>query len=143
MKPELLHILQHSLGCDQYGKSKHRGRDEGDGCFGYYRNRYICDPEPNLTELVSLGLMADHGPRPLIGTMHFYSVTEKGISEMMSRSPKPPKVSKSKARYNRYRSVDDAFENFRHFLAFEKDERAARRCGFNSVYDYYDWKATL
>lgn len=139
MKPEHLHILQHSLGCDQYGKSEYRGRDEGDGCFNYHRNRYVCDPNPDMTELVALGLMQDNGTLSFTGTMHFYSVTEKGLSEMLRQSPAPPKISKSKARYRRYRSVADAFENFRHFLNFEKDERAAKRCGFSSVYDYYKW----
>lgn len=114
MKTELLHILQHSLGCDQYGQSKHHGPDEGDGCFGYYRNRYVCDPEPNLTELVELGLMADNGSGPMIGTMHFYSVTEKGLAEMLKHSPAPPKpakVSKSKARYAAYLSSESLFQD--------------------------------
>lgn len=143
MRAELLHILQHSLGCDQYGQPEHHGRDEGDGCFGYYRNRYVCDPEPNLTELVSLGLMSDHGSRPMIGTMHHYSVTEKGLDVMLSLSPKPPKVSKSKARYRRYLSIPECFGNFRQFLAYEKTERDAKRCGFSDVRSYRQWLSTL
>lgn len=66
MSPEHLHILQHSLGCDQYGRGE-VGRDEVDGCFGYYRNRYVSDPTPDLTTLVAEGLVSDSGAYPLYG----------------------------------------------------------------------------
>jgi len=91
MTSNQLHILQHSLGVDQYG--------QGD----QYRNRYVvgpdCDGFSDLTELVTLGLMTDHGPQTIAGGMHCFTVTEAGKIAMRRESPKPTKVSRGKAKY--------------------------------------------
>lgn len=106
MNPEHLHILQHSLGCDDHGQSENKRADEGDGCFGYYRNRYVSDPTPDLTALVTLGLMKDRGAYDIAGGMHCYSVTAAGVAAMKEHSPKPPKVSRSRARYLQFLHAD-------------------------------------
>lgn len=102
MSPNQLHILQHSLGCDQYGMSKHRGRDEHDGRLGFYRNHYCCDPEPDLIALCEAGFMRDGGARDLAGGMHSYHVTQAGVLAMDEQSPAPPKISRAKQRYRDY-----------------------------------------
>jgi hypothetical protein len=55
---------------------------------------------------------------------------------------KVPKLTASQLRYRRYRE-NDCFDNFRQFLAYEKDERDASKCGFNSVRAYRDWLRTI
>lgn len=98
MNAEQLHILQHSLGCDQYGKGTR------------YRNRFVTDPKSHdgiiCEELVQRGLMVDHGPQALADGMHCYSVTRSGESEMIAASPKPPKLSRSAKRYRKWLKAD-------------------------------------
>ena len=106
MSPDQLHILQHSLGCDEYGRADRVYRDEGDGAFGHYRNRYVSDPDPDLTALVEMGYLADHGAYDLAGGMHYYRVTKEGLVKMRELSPVPPKVSRSKQRYLDFLNAD-------------------------------------
>ncbi len=98
MKPDLLHILQHSLGVDQYGRGNQ------------YRNRFITGDGstdfPKCMELVSLGLMRDHGPGPLIGKDHLFTVTDQGRVAMHMESPAPPKLTASQERYRRFLNAD-------------------------------------
>lgn len=49
-----------------------------------------------------------------------------------------PKLSRSKARYQRYIN-SEVFENFRQFLAYEKEEKEAKKCGFDCVREYHSW----
>lgn len=84
MNSEHLHILQHSLGLDQYSQGT------------MYRNRYVSDPDDDLVELVQLGFLEDHGPMEICGGMRFYSVTDAGKSAMFQASPKPPKICRSR-----------------------------------------------
>lgn len=98
MNPELLHILQHSLGLDQYGKGS------------FYRNRFITGPGstdfPLCSELVRLGFMQDHGAQSLAGGDHHFSVTESGKDAVHRLSPAPPKLSRSKQRYQAFLNAD-------------------------------------
>lgn len=106
MTPNQLHILQHSLGCDQYGRVDRLYRDEGDGAFGHYRNRYVSDPDADLTALVEMGYLADHGGYDVAGGMHYYRVTKEGLAKMRELSPAPPKVSRGRQRYLDFLSED-------------------------------------
>lgn len=110
MNPKLLHILQHSLGCDDYGRTSYRGGNEGDGCFEFSRNRFVTDPGNGdgllCVELVNLGLMKDHGAQSIAGGMHCYIVTREGVAAMKQHSPKPPKVSRSRSRYLQFLHAD-------------------------------------
>lgn len=94
MTPEQLHILQHSLGCDQYGRGT------------MYRNRYVSDPNHNLESLVRQGWLQDHGSYKEFGGMHFYSVTEPGVTAMKAASPYPPKLNRDKRRYQAFLDSD-------------------------------------
>ena len=109
MTPNHLHILQHSLGCDEYGRSERIYPDEGDGRMGFYRNRYVCDPEPDLIELCRLGYMKDCGPMEIAANMHCYMVTREGREAMYRESPAPPKVSLSRQRYLDYLHADSGW----------------------------------
>lgn len=104
LTPSQLHILQHSLGCDQYGRGTNGWphEDEGDGHFGFYRNHYVCDPTHNLIALVAAGFMRDHPPSELSGGMHCYTVTREGLIAMRQQSPRPPVLTRSQQRYRDY-----------------------------------------
>ncbi len=99
MKAELLHILQHSLGVDQYG----RGRQ--------YRNHFVAGGKDVdfCNELVALGFMQNRGSGQLTGGSDCYTVTDAGRRSMVDNSPKPPKVSKSRQRYLHYLEIDGGF----------------------------------
>lgn len=99
MKPEHLHILQHALGVDQYGRGTQ------------YRNHFVTDPTGRdgvlCEELVAMGYMHNGGSsRELTGGMTFYAVTAAGEKAMRYASPAPPKLSRAKQRYDQYLSED-------------------------------------
>lgn len=88
-----LQIMQHALGADQYGR---RPRDS--------RNHFVTNPECDdgqvCESLVSLGLMASHGPQgELTCGMTLYRVTDDGINVMLRESPVPPKLTRSQRRF--------------------------------------------
>jgi hypothetical protein len=87
MKPELLHILQHSLGVDQYGQGQQ------------YRNHYAigqeCDTFSLCVELAGMGFMEDTGKVAMWGGLHGFIVTDAGRRAMSEASPLPAKLSRS------------------------------------------------
>lgn len=92
MKPEHLHILQHSLGLNQYGRrasDQHVNSDDWNGC---YRNRFVTgadSPDGRLcTEMVELGYMIDHGEQKRLGNGHVFQVTQAGFEAMRAASPR-------------------------------------------------------
>jgi hypothetical protein len=108
-----LHILQHSLGLDEYGRGNQ------------YRNHFVtgegsCD-WPICNELVDLGLMSVQRKHHLSGGDDCFFVTEAGKKYIFTNSPKPPKLSKSKLRYKRYLEYGDCFESFRDFLYWDAE----------------------
>jgi hypothetical protein len=107
-----LHILQHSLGLDEYG----RGRP--------YRNHYVAggDDVNKCRSLADLGLMKEHKPTSISGNSPWFSVTPAGINTISEQSPKPPRLSAAKSRYQEYLDVGDCYENFAHFLGYDKPE---------------------
>jgi len=89
---EQLHILQHTLGCDQYGRGT------------MYRNHFVtdetCDNGVICLQLVSHGLMVNRGSLgELSGGSSVFHVTNHGKDVMLSQSPSPPKRSRSEHRY--------------------------------------------
>jgi len=95
---EQLHILQHAQGLDRYGRGTR------------YRNRYTigpgCDGWADCVALVEAGLMKNHGARDWMGGMTTFSVTEAGDQVVRKQSPKAPKVSRSKRRYQEWLRAD-------------------------------------
>jgi hypothetical protein len=110
MTRELLHILQHTLGVDQYG----RGRQ--------YRNHFCAggDDVALCEELSALGFMRRHATNEIFPGDNF-SVTEAGRKAMVESSPEPPKLTRSQQRYHRFLNWADAYDGtFREFLAYER-----------------------
>lgn len=114
LTPNQLHILQHAHGLDQYGQ----GRD--------YRNHY-CDragsPDyPDLLELVTAGLMINHGSISLSGGDSVFTVTSEGRKAIREQSPKPPKISRSRARYLQWLK-EDCSHTFGEWLKLQKHRK--------------------
>jgi hypothetical protein len=103
MTKEKLQIIQHSLGCNEYGECGREYRDEDDGCFVYYRNRYVADPNPVLAEMVADGLLVDNGSVKVYGGMHYYKVTKAGMDAMLANAPR---LTRAQKRYRAYLNSD-------------------------------------
>lgn len=95
---EDLHILQHSLGVDQYG--------QGD----QYRNRFITGEGstdyPFCMDLVRRGLMVRRDGNPLTGGDDLFTVTDEGKRWMAENSPAAPKLTAGQKRYRDYLNYD-------------------------------------
>ena len=108
---DLLQILQHSIGVDQYGQGPQ------------YRNHFATGPGgkdfDKCRQLTELGLMEDLGTRKLWGDMHCFVVTPLGIDAVALQSPAPPKLSRGQKRYREYLASSDCFKNFRDFLRYK------------------------
>ena len=111
MEKELLHILQHSLGVDQYGQGEQ------------YRNHFATGHGgkdfAKCQQLTEMGFMKDLGTRKMLGDMHYFVVTTAGKEAVALESQKPPKISKSKARYKRFLDYGDDFDSFLDFCLWE------------------------
>ncbi|MDQ5988409.1 MAG: hypothetical protein CSYNP_04169 [Syntrophus sp. SKADARSKE-3] len=96
MEPELLHILQHSLGLDQYGNGRQ------------YRNHYVAGSGAveNCCALVEAGYMKEYHPSTLSGGDPVFTVTRKGIDAVSLESPIPPKLTRGQRRYKAYLSSE-------------------------------------
>lgn len=107
-----LHILQHSLGVDQYG----HGRQ--------YRNHFVTGEgstdHPDCCALVAAGLMTRQGGGRLTGGDGAFFVTDEGRRYVAERSPKPPRESASKLRYRRWLDADCGLE-FGEWLKTRRD----------------------
>jgi len=95
-----LHILQHSLGLDQYG----RGRE--------YRQHFVTGEGstdyPVCMDLVARGMMVRRDGNELSGGDDIFIVTDAGRAYVASNSPEPPKLSRSAQRYRRYLDADSS-----------------------------------
>jgi hypothetical protein len=91
-----LHYMQHAFGLDDYGQGS------------WYRNHFVsgpgCDNWEALCQLVELGMMVRHEPRPLFGgdDSYCFVVTEEGKRYVREHSPAPPRLSRSAERYRRW-----------------------------------------
>lgn len=90
----VLHILQHSLGRDEYG----RGTD--------YRNSFVTGQGGGsfalCNEAVALGLMRDSGPVAMYDGDHVFAVTDAGKAYITEHSPPEPKRTRGQVRYRRW-----------------------------------------
>jgi hypothetical protein len=89
-----LHVLQHSLGLDEFGQGNP------------YRNHFVAGNGHHdwsfLMEHVAAGRMEQHDPNALTGGMSCFTVTDAGREYVRVNSPPPPKLSRSKRRYLSY-----------------------------------------
>lgn len=98
MMDSKLHILQHSLGLDEYGEGKS------------YRNHFVTgegsDDFEDCCELVRDGLMVKHAGNALSGGDSIFRVTPKGIDFVAFSSPTRPKLTRSQQRYQSFLDAD-------------------------------------
>lgn len=109
MTTQQLHLLQHALGLDEYG----RGRA--------YRRHYVGD-EHECRPLVELGHMVEHRATELTGGSPLFIVTEAGERATRKGSPAPPKLSRSEQRYRRFLRADSGM-SFGEWLKYERRDR--------------------
>ncbi|MBN3003378.1 hypothetical protein JW897_06460 [Chromobacterium alkanivorans] len=78
MKPELLKILQHTVGVNEYGLGEQ------------YRNHYAAggDDVTRCRELVSAGLMREHPASEMTGGSPWFAVTAAGLAAITQHSPR-------------------------------------------------------
>ncbi len=105
MTRELLHVLQHSLGVDQFGQG------------GMYRNHFCAGGKDVdlCRELVTLGFMVERPASELTGGDPLFHVTESGVNVVRNESPPPPKLSRSQKRYRQFLEADTGF-SFKEWL---------------------------
>jgi hypothetical protein len=119
---EHLHILQHSLGLDEYGQGRQ------------YRNHFVTGPGSKdwdaCRALTDAGLMTENKGHALlpVGDSVFY-VTPAGIDFVATNSPKPPKVSRNRRRYAAFMDLTDCCPDltFKQFLTDPNFADARRR----------------
>lgn len=118
MNEKLLHILQHSLGADEYGRG------------GGYRDHFVTGEgskdHSDCMELVEAGFMTRRANIEMYGGMDFFRVTEAGKAAMIQQSPQPPKLTKGQQRYRDYLDADCSM-TFIEYLKYRdaRDRRAA------------------
>lgn len=111
-----LHIIQHSLGCDQYGQGEQ------------YRNRFITGEgsidHPICLEAVKRGLMkCVRAKYELYGGMDAFVVTDQGKQWMAENSPPPPKLTRSQKRYQAFLNYDGS-ASFGEFIRWYREGAA-------------------
>lgn len=111
-----LHILQHSLGVDQYGRGEP------------YRNHF-CTGEgsvdhPICNDLVERGLMLVRRNVAVYGGDDVFFVTDEGRAWMLANSPQPPKLTRSQKRYRDYCDADSGL-SFGEWLRVRPSEELA------------------
>jgi len=98
MTPKQLHILQHSLGLDQYGQGS------------FYRNHFVTGPGSDdyddCKELARNGLMVMATVTMMSGGDHAFFVTDEGKKAVSDESLKPPKLTKAQKRYRSWLEAD-------------------------------------
>ena len=99
----MLHILQHALGRNEYGRNPDGLPD--------YRNHF-CAGEGGADfilcrEAVAAGLMREHPPSEISGGDHIFTVTDAGKAYIAEHSPPEPKLTRGQERYRRWLDVAD------------------------------------
>ena len=73
-------------------------------------------------KLVESGLAGKRTPPAWMGDEVIYFLTDAGIESAEESFPKPEKLSRSKARYQRYLEYGDCFDSFKHFLGWDGEK---------------------
>lgn len=112
MTKEQLHVLQHSIGVDQYSQG------------AIYRNHFCAGGEDVdlCRSLVSLGFMVECPASELTGGSPLFQVTESGKQAVREESPKPPKLTRGQQRYRRFLDADTGC-SFREWLKWYSGSR--------------------
>lgn len=96
MTPAQLQILQHTLGMDEYGRSK-----EG-------KRNHFCGEDATCRALVALGYMKEASgfPSALSGGDPVFTATPAGRAAVAAESPKPPRLTRGQRRYQAWLGMD-------------------------------------
>lgn len=115
MDAKQLHILQHSLGLDQYGRGT------------FYRNHFVTGEgskdHADCMALVGLGFMTVRSGNQLSGGDDVFRVTDVGRDAVVAESPSPPKLSAGKRRYQDWLAYDGSL-SFIEYLKMRSRYRA-------------------
>lgn len=93
-----LHILQHSLGLDQYGR--------GNQYRNYFATGEGSTDWPHCRALVADGLMTEILPSRGISSDTVFRVTVQGKDYVTQHSPAPPRLTRAQQMYRRYLAAD-------------------------------------
>lgn len=95
-----LHILQHSIGADQYGRIVRGGG----------RNHFVTGEgsrdHPHCVGLVAAGLMTRRAGSAISGGDDIFHVTDAGKSYVFTQSPPPPRLTPGQRRYQAFLDAD-------------------------------------
>ncbi|KQV43258.1 MULTISPECIES: hypothetical protein [unclassified Rhizobium] len=98
MDAKQLHILQHSLGLDEYGRGT------------FYRNHFVTGEgskdHADCMALVDAGYMSVRLDHPLSGGDDVFRVTDAGKAAVAEHSPAPPKLTRSQRTYQDWLNYD-------------------------------------
>lgn len=98
MNEKQLHILQHSLGLDQYGRGT------------FYRNHFVTGEgskdHADCMALVAAGFMTVRSGNELSGGSDVFRVTDAGKAAVAEHSPSPPKLTRSQQNYQDWLNYD-------------------------------------
>lgn len=107
MTPQQLHILQHSLGLDRYGRGT------------MYRDHFVTGTgsvdHPVCLQLTKLGFMNRRECVKIYGGSDLFRVTEAGKQAAVANSPAPPKLTRSQQRYQDWVDADNGM-TFKEYL---------------------------
>ena len=112
---DILHILQHSLGVDQFGRGER------------YRNHFVTGEGsvdyPICMEAVERGLMHRRSGNALTGGNDLFTVTDAGKAWVGENSPKPDRKQMARDKYSRFLNISDCMPDltFGEFLRREKE----------------------
>lgn len=112
-------IIQHSIGCDEYGREFHKRN--------FFGTESTCADGKICEQLVAAGLMKWHGKSEICGGEDQYTVTEAGKRLFFSTCPKPPEPKKLTAAQRRYQDFLDADSGLP-FFEWIKAKNRQRKC---------------
>jgi hypothetical protein len=117
MDDKQLHILQHSLGLDQYGRGT------------FYRNHFVTGEgskdHADCMALVGLGFMTVRSGSVLSGGDDVFHVTDAGRIAVVAESPPPPKLTRSQQTYQNWLDYDGSIS----FIEYAKWKSRAAKVG--------------
>lgn len=125
MDAKQLHILQHSLGLDEFGRGT------------MYRSHFVTGEgsvdHPICMQLVALGFMSRRANVQMFGGSDIFHVNDEGKKAAVSNSPAPPKLSRSQQRYQDWLTYDGSM-SFIEYLKWKSRRAALERSEGDNPY---------
>jgi hypothetical protein len=107
MTERQLEIIQHALGCNEFGKTSHPNVPGHPDYFPYHRNHFCAGvrDEADCRALVEMGFMQQHRTTEWLPYFNC-SVTQAGMTAMREESKPEPKLTRSQQRYRAFLDAD-------------------------------------